>query len=396
MKQLFLSVIGIYVGLLAAFSQAVPKTDSAYKSRKLKFEEANLVSSYYSQDGNNATVTGGIGSEKLTDISNTIDLRLSKYDKKYRKHSLTVEFGIDHYTSASSDKIDPKTISSASSADTRFYPSLGWTVENEKKGTSFGAGLSYSGEFDYSSIGANVNFSKKTNNRNGEFFVKGQVFIDQVSLIYPEELRSQLNTRAGVNSSRNTFNGSIGWNQVINKRLQLSVDAEIVSQQGYLSLPFHRVYFNDNAVQIEKLPSQRLKFPLGMRANYFAGDKFILRSWYRFYHDNWGINSNSLQLETVVKITPFFSITPFYRFYQQTGSTYFAAYREHTAADNYYSSNYALSAFNSNFFGAGIRLAPPKGVIRIIRLNSLELRYGHYQRTTDMNANIISLNLSFK
>lgn len=396
MKKLFLSVIGIYVGLLAAFSQAVPKTDSAYKSRKLKFEEANLVSSYYSQDGNNATVTGGIGSEKLTDISNTIDLRLSKYDKKYRKHSLTLEFGIDHYTSASSDKIDPKTISSASSADTRFYPSLGWTVENEKKGTSFGAGLSYSGEFDYSSIGANVNFSKKTNNRNGEFFVKGQVFIDQVSLIYPEELRSQLNTRAGVNSSRNTFNGSIGWNQVINKRLQLSVDAEIVSQQGYLSLPFHRVYFYDNAVQIEKLPSQRLKFPLGMRANYFAGDKFILRSWYRFYHDNWGINSNSFQLETVVKITPFFSITPFYRFYQQTGSTYFAAYREHTAADNYYSSNYALSAFNSNFFGAGIRLAPPKGVIRIIRLNSLELRYGHYQRTTDMNANIISLNLSFK
>ncbi len=396
MKKLFLSVIGIYVGLLAAFSQAVPKTDSAYKSRKLKFEEANLVSSYYSQDGNNATVTGGIGSEKLTDISNTIDLRLSTYDKKYRKHSLTLEFGIDHYTSASSDKIDPKTISSASSADTRFYPSLGWTVENEKKGTSFGAGLSYSGEFDYSSIGANVNFSKKTNNRNGEFFVKGQVFIDQVSLIYPEELRSQLNTRAGVNSSRNTFNGSIGWNQVINKRLQLSVDAEIVSQQGYLSLPFHRVYFNDNAVQIEKLPSQRLKFPLGMRANYFAGDKFILRSWYRFYHDNWGINSNSFQLETVVKITPFFSITPFYRFYQQTGSTYFAAYREHTAADNYYSSNYALSAFNSNFFGAGIRLAPPKGVIRIIRLNSLELRYGHYQRTTDMNANIISLNLSFK
>lgn len=396
MKKLFLSVIGIYVGLLAAFSQAAPKTDSAYKSRKLKFEEANLVSSYYSQDGNNATVTGGIGSEKLTDISNTIDLKLSKYDKKYRKHSLTLEFGIDHYTSASSDKIDPKTISSASSEDTRFYPSLGWTVENEKKGTSFGAGLSYSGEFDYSSVGANVNFSKKTNNRNGEFFVKGQVFIDQVSLIYPEELRAQLNARAGVSSSRNTFNGSIGWNQVINKRLQLSVDAEIVSQQGYLSLPFHRVYFNDNAVQIEKLPSQRLKFPLGLRANYFAGDKFILRSWYRFYHDNWGINSNSFQLETVVKITPFFSITPFYRFYQQTGSTYFAAYREHTAADNYYSSNYALSAFNSNFFGAGIRLAPPKGVIRIIRLNSLELRYGHYQRTTDMNANIISLNLSFK
>ena len=396
MKKISLTVLGLYIGMLAAFSQTDPKTDSAYKSRRLKFEEANLVSSYYRQDGNNATVTGGIGSEKLTDISNTIDITLSKYDKKYRKHKFTLEFGIDHYTSASSDKIDPKTITSASSEDTRFYPSIGWSVENERKGTTFGTGLSFSGEFDYTSIGANVNYSKKTNNRNGELILKGQVFIDQVSLIYPEELRRNLEFRNGGSSGRNTFNGSVGWNQVINKRLQLSLDAEIVLQTGYLSLPFHRVYLNDNSVNVEKLPSQRLKFPIGLRANYFIGDKFILRTWYRFYHDNWGISSNALQIETVIKITPFLSLTPFYRFYQQTGSTYFAPYKQHTIADEYRSSNYALSEFNSNFWGAGIRMAPPKAVIKAIHLNTLELRYGHYQRTTNMNANIISLNLKFK
>ncbi len=394
MKKLSLSVLGFYIGMLAAFSQKSQDTDSAYKSRKLKLEEVNLVSSYYRQDGNNATVTGGIGSEKLTDISNTVDLTISKYDRKYRKHKLTLEFGLDHYTSASSDKIDPKTISSASSEDTRFYPSLGWSVENEKKGTTLGAGLSYSGEYDYSSIGANVSYSKKTNNRNGELILKGQVFFDQVSLIYPEELRSGRGSQGS--SSRNSISGAIGWNQIINKRLQLSIDAEIVSQHGYLSLPFHRVYFNDNSAHVEKLPSQRLKLPVGLRASYFIGDKFIVRSWYRFYHDDWGINSNAIQLETVVKITPFFSITPFYRFYQQTGSTYFAPYREHTSADEFYTSNYALSEFNSHFLGAGVRIAPPKPLIKAIRLHSLELRYGHYDRTTNLNANIISLHLKFK
>jgi Tat protein secretion system quality control protein TatD with DNase activity len=70
----------------------------------LTFEEANIVSSYYKQDGNHAAVTGGIGSQQLTDISNTIDLKLSKYDKRNRKHSFIGEFGIDHYTSASSDQ----------------------------------------------------------------------------------------------------------------------------------------------------------------------------------------------------------------------------------------------------------------------------------------------------
>src|SRR5207237_1941741 len=141
------------------------------------------------QDGKNAAVTGGIGSEKLTDFSNTIDLKLSMYDKHNRKHSFTGDIGIDHYTSASSDKIDPSTISSASHADTRIYPSLGWTTENEKKGTTVGAGLSYSSEFDYQSFGVNLNFAKKTNNRNGEFSAKLQGYFDKVSLIYPIDLR---------------------------------------------------------------------------------------------------------------------------------------------------------------------------------------------------------------
>jgi hypothetical protein len=128
------------------------KDSSQYKSRKLTFEEANFVSSYYRQDGNNSAVTGGIGTEKLSDYSGSIDLKFSKWDRRNRKHSLFLEAGIDHYTSASSDNVDPHTISSASSADTRFYPSLSWTIENEKKGTTFGAGASISSEFDYKSL----------------------------------------------------------------------------------------------------------------------------------------------------------------------------------------------------------------------------------------------------
>jgi hypothetical protein len=175
MKKLSLAVIGMYVGVLAAFSQN-SNTDTVYKSRKLKFDEANFVSSYYHQDGNNSAVTGGIGSEKLTDLSNSIDLALHVYDRKNRKHSLVLEGGIDYYTSASSDKIDPHTLSSASYSDTRFYPSLNWAMENEKKGTTVGAGISYSTEFDYQSIGANINFAKKTKDKSGEFSAKLQAY----------------------------------------------------------------------------------------------------------------------------------------------------------------------------------------------------------------------------
>jgi hypothetical protein len=399
MKKLFLSTIALYIGVLSAFSQANSTTDSAYKARKLTFEEANIVSSYYSQNGDHSAVTGGIGTEKLTDLSTAFDLKLMKYDAKGRKHHFTGELGIDHYTSASSDKIDPHTISSASHADTRIYPSLTWSMENEVKGNTIGAGVSFSNEFDYNSVGFNVNVARKTKDRNGEFTAKLQAYIDQLKLIYPIELRSQSSGRGHddyATTGRNTLDGSVSWSQIINSKLQLMVEGEVVYQTGYLGLPFHRVYFNDNSVHVENLPPSRLKIPLGLRASYFLGDRIILRGWFRNYHDNWGIHSNTALIETVVKVTPFFSITPYYRFYQQSAVDYFAPYQAHTAADEFYTSNYDLSKFNSQFFGIGFRIAPPSGVFHIQHLNSLELRYGHYQKTTDMNANIVSLSLGFR
>ena len=398
MKRILFTAAAMF-SLLCAGAQTTEADSSSFKSRKLQLEEINLVSSYYTQDGNNAAVTGGKGSEKLTDIANVIDVKLFKYDKKLRKHTFGAELGVDHYTSASSDKIDLNANSSASSADTRIYPSVNWSRENEKKGTTIGAGLSASSEYDYKSFGANIIFSQKTKNKNGEFTAKMQAYADQVLLIAPTELRTGFNTGRGKSygsAARNTFAGSLSYSQIINERLQVSLLADAIKQDGYLSLPFHRVYFLDASVHQENLPSSRFKIPLGFRANYFLGDKFIVKTYYRFYTDDWGIKSNTASIEIPVKLTPFLSVSPFYRYYDQTASDYFNAYRQHSSQDKYYTSNYDLSKFQTNFFGAGIRFSPPKGLFNNKRFNMFELRYGHYNRTTGMNANIISVNLKFK
>lgn len=401
MKKICLSVAGIFLMLFASFAQTA-KDSSSYKSRKLTFEEANLVSSYYKQDGNNSAVTGGSGTEKLTDFSNSIDVRFYKWDKKDRKHVFDAEVGFDHYTSASSDKVDPHTISSASHADTRIYPSLNWSMENEKKGQTVGAGLSLSSEFDYTSFGVNLHFAQKTKNRNGEFTAKLQAYLDKLKYILPIEIRIA-NGGTGneeendyPSKSRNSFSGSLSYSQIINQRLQIMLIADLVYQQGYLGLPFHRVYFSNSTVGVENLPDTRMKIPLGFRANYFLGDKIVLRSFYRYYQDDWGIKGHTLQLEPVFKVSPFFSVTPFYRYYTQTAADYFSPINIHKLTDQYYTSNYDLAKFNSNFYGAGIRLTPPKGVFGIQKLNMLELRYGHYTRTNGLKADIISLNLKYK
>jgi len=103
-----------------------------------------------------------------------------------------------------------------------------------------------------------------------------------------------------------------------------------------------------------------------------------------------------MSLEVPVKITPFLSVSPFYRYYSQSASKYFAPYKQHTNAEEFYTSNYDLSKFRSSFFGAGIRCAPPAGVFGITHLSMVELRYGHYMKNIDMSANVVTLNLKWK
>lgn len=397
MKKICLAVAGIFLLFFGASAQ----TDSAYKSRKLKLEEANFISSYYHQEGNNAAVTGGVGSERLSDFANVIDVKLTKYDRKNRLHTFTAECGVDTYTSASSDMIDLHANSSASSSDVRIYPSVSWSVTDDHRGTTFGLNASSSTEYDYQSFGGGISFSKKSKDQNREFSAKAQVYLDQVSLIAPKELRN--NSGYGERDDddysttpRNSFSGSFSYSQVVNKRLQFLLLLDLVYQHGYLGLPFHRVYLNSGTVVQEKLPGDRFKLPIGIRANYFLGDKVVLRSFYRFYHDDWGLTAHTAELETVFKLTNFISLSPFYRFNHQSGVDYFAPYKKHLISDAYFTSNYDLSRFDSHFAGTGIRLSPPHGIFGIKHLSMIEIRYGHYMRSTNLNSNIISLNLRYK
>ncbi|MDB5253576.1 MAG: hypothetical protein JWP27_2745 [Flaviaesturariibacter sp.] len=395
MKKLTLATLACYLQILAAFSQTTPPADtSTYKARKLSIEEIDVVSGYYMQNGSHSAVTGGIGTEKLTDISNTIEVRLSRSDKHLRKHTLNLELGVDHYSSASSDKIDPSTISSASSADTRVYPSVGYSVKNVR-GLTLGATASFSKEYDYASAGFGVQVAKASKDGNRELSLKLQSYLDSWRVILPVELRPGGQKDEGP-SPRNSLSGSLSYSQVVNQRFQYSFLLDLVTQSGLLGTSYQRVYFDNGTETYERLPGSRFKVPVGVRASYFIGDRVILRPFYRYYIDDWGVKAHTAELEMPVKVTPFFSISPFYRYYTQTAADYFAPYKEHHASAGYYTSDYDLSAFNSGFAGAGFRFTPQNGVFGLARWTMLELRYGHYSRNDGLGSNIISLNARFK
>jgi hypothetical protein len=424
MRKVFLSVIGfsllcrlnahaqtnndnlVYNKPAYNLNKSAAGDTGTYQSRKLRIDEIDFVTSYYTQTGDHSAVTGGIGSEQVTDISNGLDLNLLWYNKAQNKNTLAVGLGFDYHTAASQAFIS-KT-GASSKTGTRIYPSLDYTHEDSKSGTTYGIGAYYSGEFNYQSLGTDLHYSVKTDNKNGEFAVKLQGYFDKVTLIYPSEFEPATDN-SGTNygyggqghrdygsSPRTTFSAAFSYSQMINSRLQVMFLGDLVTQSGYLGLPFHRVYLNTGKDTIEKLPSSRFKLPLGFRLNYFLGDNIILRTYYRYYQDNWGIKSNTIGIEVPYKITPFFSISPFYRYYQQSASKYFAPYEAHSSTDEYYTSNYEYAKFNAGFYGVGFRVAPPNGVFGWQGLHELEIRYGHYTQTTNLVSDVISLSLGFK
>jgi hypothetical protein len=372
--------------------------------------EVDILGSYYQQNGSHSAVEGGIGDQHLTDVAPTILLNVP-LDSTTR---LSANVGIDYYASASSDKID-QVMSSPSASDVRSHADFGLSHVLADKLTTLGVGAGVSKEYDYLSFNLLGSWARTSVDGNRQLSVSGQVFLDRVTLITPAELRVGGTRNKNYGSdSRQSFTLSLVYAQVLSKRLQASVSLEPVVQRGLLSTPFQRVYFRDSnpalgtpgtlgTAQAEVLPRLRTKYPASLRLTYYATDLVQLRGFYRFYNDNFGIQAHTFELEAPLKVTPFFTLYPFYRYHTQTAADYFAPYLAHSISDEYFTSDYDLSAFSANKVGVGFRYAPLYGLGRfktpfgkgITKFKSLDMRYGYYRQSTGLTANVVSFDLSF-
>ena len=396
MRKIITSIILSAIAF-TSFAQIITNQKAEYIMQpNEKYTEIDILSGYYSQDGENGAVTGGIGTESLQDFANLIVINVPIDSSK----SINFSGGVDIYSSASTDNIDNNR-SSASSMDARSYANLGYNQKFLHSGFTVGGRLGFSTEYDYNSINGGINIAKEFNEGNTEFSFSGQAFIDNWDLIYPIELRGKV---SAPTSSRNSFNGQLTWSQVVSPRFQFSVSGEAIYMDGLLSTPFHRVYFSDTETpDIERLPSKRLKLPFALRLNYIPLDQLIFRGYYRYYSDDFGIVGHTASLEIPYHISDEWSVYPFFRYHTQTGSDYFAPYKEHLSSQEFYTSDYDLSELNSSKYGVGISYSPVFGVFRsklpfnqLLMMNTIAFRGARYVRSTGLSGYSFSLELGFR
>lgn len=360
--------------------------------------DVNFLFNYYEQDGNHSAVTGGVGTESLTDISGVFVLNIPIDTLT----TLDVTGGVNHYTSASTDNIDSY-VSSASIEDNRARLELSLSKRPSGKSTIWTFSGGGSVESDYISSSLGISWAKPSSDGNREFQIGTKAYFDRWVVIFPEELRAP-GLVSVPTDRRRSFSLSGTWIQVINQRLQAAFSAEWVLQNGLLSTPFHRVYFkNEDLPKIENLPNTRFKFPIGGRLHFYANDLMVLRFNYRFYWDTFNIMGHTFNLEAPIKLAPFFSLQPFYRFHTQTAAKYFAPFQSHISTANHYTSDFDLSAFYSHKYGLGIHFSPLYGIGRlklsrrkILIFKELDLRGTAYWRSDGLRAYVIGLDMGFR
>ncbi|MFY8182485.1 MAG: DUF3570 domain-containing protein [Flavobacterium sp.] len=418
-------------------TEVVKDTTVTFKKRVLESTEVDFMLSYYNQDGVHSSVSGGIGSEKLTDIASNIVVAIPMNDDDI----LTIDAGISAYTSASSSNINPydsknptpwQSSSGASEQDALVSLVANYSHSSDDRNFIWNADVSFSNEYDYTSMGFGGGVSKLFNDKNSEVSVKVNAYLDQWRPIYPGELRNgnfssynplfSPNFVAWDSTARNSYSASISFSQVLTKKTQFSIFFDLVQQDGKLSSPYHRIYFADKpdyyfgnpsfipnyentsnagvyrlADAIEKLPSSRFKLPIGLRWNYYINETIVVRTYYRYYTDNWDITAHTASIEVPIKLTDKFTVSPMYRYYTQTQSKYFAAFEKHLSTEEFYTSDYDLSSFNANQYGLGVSYTDIFTSSKIWKfgLKNIDFRFNHYDRSDGLSSNIGSLGFKF-
>lgn len=258
--------------------------------------------------------------------------------------SLTAHALVDVMTCASVDVI--------SSATPKGYfqenrQEAGATFSLMRDLLSLSAGASTSRENDYSSWTASLSAARDFAARNVTLALSYAFTDSTVGRAHDAGFAKDLDSHALTLSLTQTL--SPRW------IAQLSVFAGLLD--GYLTSPYRMVRMDNGAYNEEQAPSLRLRSAAVIQVRGALTDRAFLAASYRYYRDNWGIDSHSGELGWTWAPRRWVELRLRNRLYTQDSAVFYQqSYRRPL---RYMTSDRELSAFTGDLTGA--RVAFPLG-----------------------------------
>jgi hypothetical protein len=174
--------------------------------------------------------------------------------------------------------------------------------------SSYSLGLSHSKEHDYQSTAVSVSGSWSTADNNTTLNIGFGASKDKINP-----------TNGGVAGVRDQKKDSndliVGVTQALSSTDLLQVNVTYSQGKGY---------YNDPYKTLDERPNIRKQAALLTRWNhYLEDDRSTVRTSYRFYKDNFGINAHTFQAEWAKPVSDQFTVTPLLRYYSQSAATFY-------------------------------------------------------------------------
>jgi hypothetical protein len=292
---------------------------------------------------NQLDVTTLIYSERITVVEPTV-----RFTRLYPDgHSFHGDFIIDSITGASPSGALPsgstQTVTSASGTvtthsagelpttsfkDTRYALAGEWY--KPLKSSTWSAGGHFSREKDYQSLGATGKLSfdfnqKLTTLTAGAGYDQDEVFPvggTTAGLSPPSAVTGS------ASNPKHTASALIGVSQVLTRRWILGMSAGISSEQGYLTEPYKVLTVIDGVTGMpvenltEERPSSRRRMNVQADSVYHFTTNVFYTS-YRYYWDDWGVRSNTIDLRVRHPLSEDAWIEPHLRYYAQSAADFY-------------------------------------------------------------------------
>ncbi len=221
-------------------------------------------------------------------------------------------------------------------------------------------GAHFSREKDYQSLGANAKWSVDLFHRLSTVTVGGGFNHDDIFPVggVPVGLADGLVRAGSGNESKDVANGLIGLSRVLTRRWMVAVNASMMTERGYLTEPYKVVSLisADSGLTVGQLKENRPDSRL--RRDVFASSVYhltrdVLYSNYRYYWDDWGVRSHTLDLKLRHELENDTYVQPHVRMYLQSAADFFRfGIVEGTALPRYATSDYRLGPLRTLTLGA--------------------------------------------
>jgi hypothetical protein len=198
---------------------------------------------------------------------------------------------------------------------------------------------------------------------------------------------------ASQEENANTINTQLSFHQVLDSTSFAKVALYYMQEDGYLTNPYLNVvreYDSGTAkIQGEARPDSRAIYGVSLKYAKAINDEFTLQTSYRYYSDDWGIDSHTIDTDFYYEPNSDWLIKLGLRYYTQSSADFFKFEKDYFTNEIYASSDLRLSDFDALTYKTDVEY-------KFSDTFSYNISANFYDQSTDLSATYFMTGFKYK